>query len=194
MIDTPPQTQDAYIAEMSRRIEACGLSVSDIRIEYQDILQDYAAIITAPSPADEVLACLAELEVHAGIVIEIPDERVWMRYGPFSMAAGEKRWAEMEPAYREMSRKWLDDHGLLQGLPDYDPSRQTLAGFAKALEAHCGLPESSALQAGEKELRFIGGLELSLEQVSCLTAALGGSNLYDHGVSVWITGQMAQAD
>ncbi|MES2834852.1 MAG: hypothetical protein V4707_09105 [Pseudomonadota bacterium] len=189
MIDQPPPTQDAYVAEMSRRIEACGLSSGDIRIEYRNELQDYAVVISAASPTDEVLACLAELETQAGLVIEIPDEQVWMRDGPFSMAASQKRWAEMEPAYREMSRKWLDDHSLLAGLPNYDPSRQTLATFAKAMEAHCGLPEGSALRADDDQLTLIGGSGLSLEQVSCLMAALGGSNLYDHGVAVWITGQ-----
>lgn len=194
MIDHPPPTQDAYVAETSRRIEACGLSAGDIRIEYRNELQDYAAVITAPAPTDEVLACLAELDTRAGLVIEFPNQQVWMRYGPFIMAASDAKGAEMEPAYRQMVRQWLEDRGLLQGLPEYDPPHQTLAAFAGAIEVHCGLPEGSALEAGDARLTLVGDSGSSLEQMSCLTAALGGSNLYDHGVAVWATGRMAQAD
>lgn len=176
-----------FIAKVSRALEACGIPAEQISVAYEDMLQDYEAVIALPGPAltDQQLDRIVLLSRESP-VITFADPSLSQRFHARTSAI-------YSPLRRASARDWLNLNGLLDGLPDFEPSRHDLAHFARSIETHCGASPGSMLDARTDTLLVLGAADFavgpeSLNVLFCIHQAVLASNVGEHGVSFGVIG------
>ena len=123
--------------EAVRRLEACGLV--DVEAHYDDLVQEDVLLVGDHAPANEILACAADVSTTTGYWIEVPES---------SRAA---YFAHYNTSSRERSREWararLAQQGLLETAPAYVAGETDDRVFAGRLEGLCGAAATGAFQS-----------------------------------------------
>jgi hypothetical protein len=161
-----PTLELVPVDEAVRRLEACGLVVVEAR--YDDTIQDDVLFVKDPAPADQVLACAADVSVTTGSWVEV------------SAGSREAYFTHYQAISRERNRAWararLAQHGLLDAAPSYVANETDDQAFADRLERLCGDAAKGALQSefGPHSISPVwvesrgGGFEETGEVLMCL--------------------------
>lgn len=177
IMSQPQNDREArYIQEVRQRIGACGFAANMVQVEYQDLLQDHEVTISTKARElhEEQYACLAALVAETGWIVTLADETARSRF-----------WEATQRVARVAARRRLSERGLLDRLPTYDPGRQDLAAYARAVEELCGIDPGTVLLAQSSSTLTMHPLnddQLSFADLSCLMDAVSASNLHEHSV------------
>ena len=119
-------------------------------------------------------ACLARVSAETGQFLFFLDETATPRF-----------WQAREEADRNTARTWIEQRGLLAKLPAFDPKKEHLAEYARALETFCGIEPGTVLDAASPTHLTFGDLmkrQPGEAQFMCLIHAVTASNLRERGV------------
>ncbi|HEX8193280.1 MAG TPA: hypothetical protein VF552_10310 [Allosphingosinicella sp.] len=163
--DTPPP---ATVRAVEARLARCGIAARQVAVHYERELQSDVVVIGGRGiPSDETLACVAEASMERGWLARFADPDADTRYGD--------AWADLlRRRGLDLARAWLRERGLLETLPVYEPQREALAGFARRLEAFCGIAPGAALRVESGLITFAVPLALPRlpdEQLNCIANA-----------------------
>lgn len=177
----PSQHDMRFMTDVLARLETCGIASGQVTVAYEDVLQDYNIAISASAEAlsEEQYLCLARLALENAYTISFEDDEARARL-----------WHATQKAELELARSWLEDRGMLASLPLFDPAREDLATYVRALEAYCGVSPGTALEVkAERRLRVLWQRAASSEdQFWTLMHAITASNLREHGISTGVIG------
>lgn len=111
-------------------------------------------------------------------------------------AAGCASSAEPTPdmTVRPMAIAWLQAQGLYDGLPVFDDDARNLEAYARAVEAHCGVPTGHALAANDRWMRLTLDIRPSVTeaQFSCVLNSVFATDFGQAPVSVHLMGEDAE--
>jgi hypothetical protein len=184
VIDLPPMNYPQTIEALAQ----CGIPAARARISYDPELQlDVVSIDPLPAPpSDELLACVYRATAPAGYYVEFSDAEQNGAFWALALDEGRRR-ARLE------GQQWLQDHGLLAGMPVYRAGETDLAAFARDVEAYCSIAPGTAIEVVDAALvtlrpEFARSIADSGDggKLTCLVNVMAASNLADGGVDFGI--------
>ena len=137
------QLGQSHVRVLRSQFVGCGVPEAEIEVAYHDDLQDYATTIRSTDLSDAVLAAIvATSRARYRHYVEFNDERLAERYWSIESRIPDLEAEALAEAARIDARKWLDERGLLEGMPE--PDLGDPEGYARRLEKHAG-PECTGL-------------------------------------------------
>lgn len=122
--------------EAVERLAACGLEGASYH--YDDLIRSY--VIELPEPEKATRSQLECAEIAVGYHdLELPGEQ--------AQVLQEIRTARWAPYLQAKARTWLNDQGINQEIPKFDPEKHDDAEFARMIENICGPNAEGALQS-----------------------------------------------
>lgn len=148
---TEPDHDALMMAHLLRELEPHGVGADRITIEYQDDLQDYDVLITGGELTQAQISGLSDATRMGGCVRFSDARNTDLWYAHLGREGRKMQIAEAR-------RKHPD-------LPRFDPARQTLAEFVRALEIWLGATPGSTLTVtgGKSVLAELHGLPQDLD-------------------------------
>jgi len=190
------------LAHLAAAVLRCGIPSSDVEISYEDYLQSEEIRVRTSTLTDSQINCLDTLRRAPPFPIVT-----------FTADIAAIRDAEITASrYREESREWLRQRGLLDRLPNFDPAKEAHLQFARRLEAFCGVRPGAAFEINE-QFQFVtmrsdwvgkplrkGWLWRKIygprhdRQFECLMRAMSATNAEEHGLHFGFVGNEAYID
>jgi hypothetical protein len=187
--------------QLAGAVERCGVSRSQVEINYEDYLQSEEVRVLSPSLTDTQIECLWKIGLAAPFPIVT-----------FVSEMTAKRDRELSDIrYREESLEWFRQRGLIDRLPVFDPEKEDAMQFARRLEEFCGIEPGTVFEMNE-HLQVItprtewigeslrkGGLWRKIHgarharQFECLMRAMSATNAWEHGLRFGFIGNEACA-
>jgi hypothetical protein len=191
-IAMPPPTYEQTAAAVA----SCGVERANVRIIYEEELQSDVVMVGELGGDEEAkVRCLAEA-VHPFYLLDFGNPRASATY-----------WTlEREKARREATadgRQWLQERGLLRGLPLYRPGKVPLTRFVRDVEAHCSVKPGRAIEiltptSVTIRVAFMRSVLAKADgrhgdRLTCLMNVLAVSDLAEGGVHFGFVGNEAIA-
>lgn len=175
--------EETFRAQVLSELAACGVAHDNVRIQYENELQDFSIRISGAAPKLEQaqLECLARLEL-SGLIISFEDAETDAEFRSVAQSV-------LRAKAREDAIVWLTAQNLLDGLPLFDPATGDLSSYARQLEEHCGLAPGSILEVYSPSLLTIRrDVDFGSDALRCISHAIAASDLADHGVAFGFVG------
>jgi len=167
-----PSKGDAHFAHVVQgRLTPCGIRASDIHVQWMQEWQGYSVEIVGDDASfpQARLACIDRTDDSRHGLIRFKSVATEKRFYDIKSHSPRVR-AAMRKGVRE-ARRWLAARGKLRGLPRPDPKAKDPTDFLRRIEAFCGVPQASALQA-PKDGVIVGHLSDKFDKADCLINAL----------------------
>lgn len=161
-------------AVSSQEVVACGIAPGRVAIGFDKDLDEEAIQIAKGSQplTDAALTCLAETSVRTDMIVQFEDKAIETRYRAIY-------WPMVQQRQHDMAVRWLTEHGLMAGLPQ-PANGVPLADYARAVEAHCGAKQGTALAAEGKDIVTLDAATLvdpaAGPRVECMIHVVAASN------------------
>ena len=195
------QTRAAVPVQLSSmqiqgRVARCGVLIARVTIrDDRDLQEDVIAIAPGPSLTDAQFTCVARVSLEAATYVTFDESDQQRRYNTIYRPIEDGRGVSL-------ARAWLNQRGLLDKLPRYDPPSQTLAAYGRELETFCGIPRGTVLTSVGGGLSIRNDLllpvtrkafrgEMTDGQFECLLNASTASNLHEHRARFGFIGNAA---
>lgn len=186
-LQMPPQGA-AVPQAVGDRLSKCGIARSAVTWGVDEIFGEPQAVIAGGSEhfPDSMLLCAMNAGMEGNHSTRFADEAADGR----AQALRQARW---EAELRQGARAWLAERNLLERLTDHDPEQETLAAYARSMEALCGVAPGAVLAADEPGMLTLHGIVADPiepdDRFTCLANAFLASNLIERGVVIGMIGR-----
>ncbi|MGF7151205.1 hypothetical protein FHS96_004868 [Sphingomonas zeicaulis] len=166
--------ENAAPAVSREDVVACGVVPGRVAIGFDKDLDEEAIQIAKGADAlgDKTLTCLAETSVRTDMLVQFEDKAIETRYRAIY-------WPMVQQRQHDMAVRWLTEHDLIAGLPQ-PADGVPLADYARAVEAHCGARQGTALAAEGKDMVTLDAATLvdpaAGPRVECMIHVVAASN------------------
>jgi hypothetical protein len=136
----------AFVARARDELGKCGVMARPFSVADEDVHEQVMVTLDETNLTSAEVECLANNPELDGITFAFADNRFETLYQSTRNDRPDIRAAMTDAAQRQ--RAWLEERGLLAGMPVFDPAKP-LSTWTAAVETHCGADPRSIIVADD---------------------------------------------